>query len=203
MKESRRVPAESVEFELVVNRSRFLTTIRRAPTVPAARAAIAERRQALPAANHHVYAFIVGHGNSVTEGMSDDGEPTGTAGPPTLAVLRGADIGDIALITTRYFGGIKLGTGGLVRAYSQAAKGALAALRTELKVERQVVGLELPYALYASVKRLIAEYAGTVEDEEFGARVLMIVRFVAADLPPFAEQLRELSAGAIAPVPLD
>jgi putative IMPACT (imprinted ancient) family translation regulator len=79
----------------------------------------------MPNASHHVYAFRVGHGNSIIEGMSDDGEPTGTAGPPVLAVLRGTQIGDIIVIVTRYFGGTKLGTGGLVRAYPEAAQIAL------------------------------------------------------------------------------
>ena len=197
-----RIPAESIRTELVIKKSRFLTTINRAPTVAEARATIAALRKEMPDANHHVYAFRVGFGNSVTEGMSDAGEPTGTAGPPTLAVVRGSDIGDLVLVTARYFGGIKLGTGGLVRAYSDSAKEALSQLKTECKVERCTVGMDLPYSLYNTVKLTITEYSGTIEDEEFGAQVLVIARFVASDLPAFSADLRERTAGRVAPVPL-
>src|SRR5690348_4882092 len=113
-----RIPAATTRIEHEVSRSRFIATLGNAATVEAARGFIAEIRAEMPDASHHVYAFKVGYGSSVTEGLSDDGEPTGTAGPPVLAVLRGADIGDAALVVTRYFGGTKLGTGGLVRAYS-------------------------------------------------------------------------------------
>ena len=91
-------------------------------TVKEAKAFLAAVRAEMPDANHHVYAYRVGFGNSVIEGMSDDGEPSGTSGPPVLAVLRGSGIGDVIVVVTRYFGGTKLGTGGLVRAYSDAAR---------------------------------------------------------------------------------
>ncbi len=202
MTESYLVPAAPASSELIIKKSRFLTRIQRAATVAEARAALAARRAEMPAANHHVYAFRVGFGKTVTEGMSDAGEPTGTAGPPTLAVLRGCAVGDIVLVTTRFFGGRKLGTGGLVRAYTEAAQETLRQLKTELKVEKQVVGLELPYSLYNSVKRLIAAHNGAVQEEVFEAQVLVIAEFVVSDLPAFSAALRELSAGAIQPVSL-
>ena len=148
-----------------------MTTILPVDSVPAARAAIAELRAALPRANHYVYAFRVGFGKSVTEGMSDDGEPRGTAGPPTLAVLRGSGIGDIVLVTARFFGGTKLGAGGLVRAYTESAQEALRRLPTEMKVERQVVGIEMPYSLYEIVKLMIARHEGAIEEESFDTQV--------------------------------
>ena len=197
------IPAQTIRCELIIRKSRFLTTIAPAPTVEAARAMIAAVRVEMPAANHHVYGFRVGYGKSITEGMSDDGEPTGTAGPPTLAVLRGCGIGDIALVTTRFFGGTKLGTGGLVRAYTESAQLALQELETELKVERRRVGIELPYSLYEIVKRMIAAHDGDIEDEVFDAEVLLVARFVVADLQRFTAALRERTAGQIAPVELD
>ncbi len=196
------IPAKSICTELVIRKSRFLTTIQLATSVAGARQAIADLRREMPAANHHVYAFRVGFGNSVTEGMSDDGEPTGTAGPPTLAVLRGSQIGDIVLVTTRYFGGTKLGTGGLVRAYTESAQEALRQLETELKVEKQLVGLELPYSLYEIVKLLIAEHRGAVQEEEFGAQVLLIAEFAVSDLPGFTIALRDRTAGSVTPIDL-
>ena len=197
------IPAESVRCEIVIKKSRFVTTIRRASTVAEARQTLAELRAEMPAANHHVYAFRVGYGSSVTEGMSDDGEPSGTAGPPTLAVVRGSDVGDLALVTARFFGGIKLGTGGLVRAYTEAAQLAFSRLQTELKVERKLVGLELPYSLFKPITRLIAAHNGAIDEQVFEADVLLTVRFALPDLQAFATALRELSAGRVVPVELD
>lgn len=196
------VPAETVQTEIVINKSRFVTIVELAASVAGARERLAALRSELASANHHVYAFRVGFGNSITEGMSDDGEPSGTAGPPTLAVLRGAGIGDILLVTARYFGGVKLGTGGLVRAYTASAQEALRALKTELKVQRQTVGLELPYTFYNLAKRLIAAHNGTIEDEVFDEQVLVIVRFVAADMDRFAIEIRERTAGQVLPIAL-
>lgn len=196
------IPAETVRTELIIRKSRFVTTAQMAGAVADARAGLAALRSEMPKANHHVYAFRVGFGNSVTEGMSDDGEPSGTAGPPTLAVLRGAGIGDILLVTARFFGGAKLGTGGLVRAYTESAQEALRALKTELKVEKATIGLEMPYSLYQIVKRLIAAHNGTIEDEVFDEQILVIARFVLADLERFSVAVRERTAGSVSPVAL-
>ncbi len=196
------IPAESVQTELVVKKSRFVTSTQLATSVAQARERLAAARASMPGANHHVYAFRVGFGNSITEGMSDAGEPTGTAGPPTLAVLRGSGIGDILLVTARYFGGQKLGTGGLVRAYTGAAQAALAALATEIKVEKRTIGLELPYSAFNLVKRLIKAHKGRVIDEEFEAQILVIAEFTVSDLERFSPDLLERTAGAVLPVSL-
>ena len=131
------IPAETTRIQLRIVNSRFIATITEASTVKAARDFLNEMCREFSDASHNVYAYRVGYGTSVTEGMSDDGEPSGTAGRPTLAVLRGADLGDVALVTTRYFGGTKLGTGGLVRAYTQSAQEALAALRITERIEQR------------------------------------------------------------------
>jgi len=202
MPEGYLIPAELARAELVINRSRFISAVQPASTVAEARAVIAAVRGAMPEANHHVYAFRVGFGNTVNEGMSDDGEPTGTAGPPTLAVLRGSGIGDIVLVTSRVFGGTKLGTGGLVRAYTESAKGAIGLLKTELKVEKKTVGLEMPYAQYNVVKRLIAGHSGQVDDEVFDGQVLVIATFALSDFDRFTADVRERTAGTVSPVEL-
>lgn len=202
MSDSYLVPAETVQTEIVINRSRFVTTAELATSVSGARERLAVLRSAMSGANHHVYAFRIGFGNSITEGMSDDGEPTGTAGPPTLAVLRGAGIGDILLLTARYFGGVKLGAGGLVRAYTASAQEALRALKTELKVEKKTVGLEMPYTFYNLVKRLVPAHNGTIEDEVFDEQILVIARFAQSDLHRFTIELRERTAGRVLPVSL-
>ena len=202
MAEGYLIPAETVRTEINIKKSRFVTTALLAATVAEARARWADLRAEMPGANHHVYAFRIGFGNSITEGMSDDGEPSGTAGPPTLAVVRGSGIGDILLVTARFFGGTKLGTGGLVRAYTASAQAALAALKTELKVEKRTVGIDMPYSFYNLVKRLIAVHRGKIDDEVFDEQILVIASFVTSDADRFAIELRERSAGQVTPVSL-
>ncbi len=197
------VPTSITRSEIVIKKSRFVTTVQRASAVDAARAVIADLRAEMPDASHHVYAFRVGFGNTVTEGMSDDGEPKGTAGPPTLAVVRGSEIGDIVLVTARYFGGTKLGTGGLVRAYTESAQVALSQTQSELKVERRLVGIEMPYSLFNIVKLLIEAHKGIVEEEVFEEQVMVVARFIVSDLQLFSVELRERSSGTVSPVLLD
>ncbi|MGB1285732.1 MAG: YigZ family protein [Aggregatilineales bacterium] len=190
-------PAARQRSEIVVVNSRFITTIDVIETPQDARTFIGTIRDEMPDASHHVYAFRAGYGNSITEGMSDDGEPSGTSGPPTLAVLRGSDIGDIALVTTRYFGGTKLGTGGLVRAYSEAARTALEALKTELKAPKVYLGMDIPYALYTPVKRLLKQYDVQIEDEIFAGDITILCIMLEEQVEDFEFNLTELSAGQI------
>jgi uncharacterized YigZ family protein len=151
----------------------------------------------MPDASHHVYAFRIGYGNTTIEGMSDDGEPSGTAGPPVLAVLRGTNIGDILIVVTRYFGGTKLGTGGLVRAYSEAARTALSTLPTELKITRLLIGFDCPYPLYELAKRLIKQHEGSIDDEIFGAEVTILAIFQDTKVAAFQSDLTDLANGKI------
>lgn len=197
------VPAGTVRVETEVSRSRFIATLAYTPTVEGARAFIATVRAEMPDASHHVYAFRVGYGTHTTEGVSDDGEPSGTAGPPILAILRGTAIGDSALVVTRYFGGTKLGTGGLVKAYGDAARAALAMLVTEEKIERKQVGLSAPYPLYERIKRLAAEHDAYIDDEAFEAEITLFLTMPVEHIAPFVAAVSELSAGRVIPTPLD
>lgn len=203
MAEPYHVPAGFQRTETEVARSRFIASLDYAESAEDAKAFIAGIRAEMPDASHHVYAFRAGFGASVTEGMSDDGEPSGTSGPPVLAVLRGSDIGDIVLVVTRYFGGTKLGTGGLVRAYSEAAHVAINSLKTVEKIEKRLLGIEVPYSLFEQVKLLIARHGGAIEDEAFAVDVTLMVRFAVRDIEAFSAELLDLSAGRITPVPLD
>jgi uncharacterized YigZ family protein len=202
MQNGYRIPARIHRTEITIVNSHFITTIGRAGTADAAKAFIASVRQEMPDASHHVYAFRAGYGNSVTEGMSDDGEPSGTAGPPILAVLRGADIGDIVVVITRFFGGTKLGTGGLVRAYTESAQTGLSALPTEEKIPKVTVGIELSYSLYERVRLLITRYNGKIDDEQFSGDVTLIATFPAHEAAAFNDELAELSAGKLSIIPL-
>jgi uncharacterized YigZ family protein len=189
------VPAGPARAEIRAGNSRFIATAGPAASVAAARASIAAARAEMPGASHHVYAYVIGHGATTTLGMSDDGEPSGTAGRPALAVLRGSGLGDVVLVITRYFGGTLLGTGGLVHAYGDAAKAALAVLPREEKIERRELLVALPYAAYESARRLVAAHAGSIVDEEFATDVTLQVLLPAAQAEAFAAALGEATAG--------
>lgn len=192
------IPGRPTQTEIRILNSRFITTVCEARTVDEARAFIESIRAEFSDATHNVYAYRVGYGASVTEGMTDDGEPSGTAGRPTLAVLRGADLGDVVLVTTRYFGGTKLGTGGLVRAYTESAQEALSALPREERIERWTGLAAVPYSQYEQVRRLVDACNGEITSESFAGDVTLELRFPVDDVPGFDERLQEFSAGQVA-----
>lgn len=197
------IPARTIRIENRVVNSRFIATAGYAPTADEAKAFIASIRSEMPDASHHVYAFKAGYGGSVTEGMSDDGEPSGTSGPPVLAVLRGADIGDTVIVVTRYFGGTKLGTGGLVRAYGDAARDVLAALPRTRRIHKSTIGLEFEYTYFEQIQRLLAEYDAEITDQEFGAHVTVYASLPTNNLDMLTSALSELTAGQVTPMPLE
>jgi uncharacterized YigZ family protein len=191
------IPAEQTRTEIKVLNSRFIATAAPVFSVEQARDFIHTIRKEFSDASHNVPAFLVGFGASVTAHSSDDGEPSGTAGRPALTVLQGSGLGDIAVVVTRYFGGTKLGTGGLVRAYTDSVKAVLEILPRAEKVATHTVRLAVPYALFEQTRLLVAKYAGEVLDEDFAAGVTLSVRFVAEKLDSFNGELSELTRGQI------
>jgi uncharacterized YigZ family protein len=191
------VPAEELRREILVVNSRFIATLAPAFSVEAARALISRVRAEFPDASHHVPAYLIGHGESVTAHCSDAGEPSGTAGRPALAVLQGSGLGDVVVVVTRYFGGTKLGTGGLVRAYGDAVRSVLAEVRRAERVPTHTVLFELPYPLLERVRRLVSAHRGQLLDEDFTSNILVSARFAIEDLPGFRSGLTELSNGTI------
>ncbi len=189
------VPAARARTELIVSRSRFIATAGPADSVSAARAFVAGIRAEMPDATHHASAYIIGHGATTTQGQSDDGEVAGTAGRPALAVLRGSGFGDAVLVVTRYYGGTLLGTGGLVKAYGDAAKAVLLALPRIEKINRVLLTVTLPYPAYETVRRLIASCVGTIETEAFGAEVTLGVLLPEARTAEFTRGVQDASAG--------
>jgi len=131
--------------ETVIKRSRFVTTVARADTEAAARAVVASVRAAYPDASHHCVAYVLDDGTR-TAHTSDDGEPSGTAGMPMLKVLLSAELINVVAVATRYFGGVKLGAGGLTRAYGGCVADAVAVMPRVVRQSRQVWALHVPYA---------------------------------------------------------
>lgn len=193
----RLIPAGEASVELKIVNSRFIATAAPAFTVDEAKDFIANVRETYADASHNVPVFLIGHGNSVIAHSSDDGEPSGTAGRPALAVLQGSGFGDIAVVITRYFGGTKLGTGGLVRAYSDAMREVLDALPRAKKVATATIAFEMPYSFFERARLMAAEYQGEILDEEFGANVVMTVRFERPQVEAFRAALKDRSQGQI------
>lgn len=191
------IPAREIRIEMTVVNSRFIASAGPAFEVEGARAFIDRVRAEFDDASHNVPAFVVGHGSSVTAHCSDDGEPSGTAGRPALSVLQGSGIGDAVVVVTRYFGGTKLGTGGLVRAYSGAVREALRVLPLAEKVPTQTLMIAVPYRLFERARLLISELQGEILDEDFAGDVTLTARFAADRVAPFQAALQELSAGTV------
>lgn len=150
----------------------------------------------MPDASHHVYAFRVGFGSSVIEGLSDDGEPSGTSGPPIMNVLRGSELGDTLIVVTRYFGGTLLGTGGLVRAYSEAAALAIKACPTTLKIEYAHLNILIEYSTFTMFKRMLPDYEAEIVSESFSDSIELEVSVPALHVDRLIAAVTDLTSGS-------
>ncbi|MBT3239785.1 MAG: YigZ family protein [Chloroflexi bacterium] len=191
------IPAKQVETEIRVSNSRFISNAAPVFSVEEAKQFIAQIKEKYGDANHNVPVFIIGHGASITAHSSDDGEPSGTAGRPALSVLQGSGFGDIVVVITRYFGGTKLGTGGLVRAYSDSMRAVLEKMPKAEKVSTQTVKIIIPYNLFEQIKLLIQAEKGKINREEFAGEINMEIEFRDENLEQFKSYLLELSNGKI------
>lgn len=191
-----RVPAGEHRVEQEVERSRFITTLAPAPTLDAARAQIERARAALPDATHHCWAYVVGPpGSTACIGLSDDGEPHGTAGRPMLNALLHSDIGDVCAVVTRFFGGTLLGKGGLVRAYTGGVVEALRTLPTREKVRRATVRVEVEYGRYEALRRALPAHEAEVLAEQWESTVGLRVRLPVERVAELERAALDLTAG--------
>ena len=180
-------------FEYEEKRSRFIATAAFADTEEAALAVLEKVRAANRTARHNVYAYVLQNGRTR---YSDDGEPAKTAGTPVLEAIGHAGISDVIVVVTRYFGGILLGTGGLVRAYTAAASGALQS--AELVTMRLVVdcSVRLPYALFEQAQRVVSASGAKLSDPVFDDAVTLQWRMPAGAEKPLCQKLGELTRGS-------
>jgi uncharacterized YigZ family protein len=191
------IPARETHTEITVVNSRFIATLAPVFSVEEAKAFVSRVKHEFADASHNVPAYIIGHGASVTAHCNDDGEPSGTAGRPALAVLQGSGIGDAAVVVTRYFGGTKLGKGALVRAYGNAVRAVLEVLPLAEKIPTHMVMTALPYSHYERVKLLVEEHQGKILDETFAADVTISCQFATENFPAFQEALSEMTHGTL------
>lgn len=187
-----RIPLASAEAEIEVKKSRFIASLCPISSDVEAKAFVESQRSRFPGANHHCWAFVTGEPFALTGlASSDDGEPSGTAGRPMLAVLTGAEVGRACVVVTRFFGGTKLGTGGLVRAYSQAVRAVLEQAPLEVQEPQAKYRLIYPYSLTAAVDALLNGFDVIRTDQQFTADVQLELALPLGQQPAFAEALGE------------
>lgn len=179
-------------FEYEEKRSRFIGTAAFADTEEKALEVLNRVRAANRTARHNVYAYVLQNGRTR---YSDDGEPAKTAGTPVLEAIGHAGISDVIVVVTRYFGGILLGTGGLVRAYTAAASGALQ--QAELVSMRLVVdcSLRVPYALFEQAQRMVAASGAKLQEPVFDDAVTLLWRMPSGEETALCQALSELTRG--------
>lgn len=197
------IPSAAVSVSEEIKKSRFVTLL--APTcgVVAAKAFIQQVREDHPSARHHCWAFVAGAPDDSQQlGFSDDGEPSGTAGKPILAQLMGSGIGEITAVVVRYYGGIKLGTGGLVKAYGSGVQQALKQLVVSHKVPQAEYVLRCDYAQLALVESLLLQSEGRIVHGEYGAAVMLHLAVPATGVEVFGNKLRDLSRGNLQLTPI-
>jgi uncharacterized YigZ family protein len=192
-----KIPAKETRTEITVVNSRFITTIAPVFSVELAKTFISQIKAEFDDASHNVPAYIVGHGASVIAHCNDDGEPSGTAGRPALAVLQGSGLGDAAVVVTRYFGGTQLGKGGLVRAYGDAVRAILRVVPLAEKIPTHSVMFAFPYTHFERIKLLVEAHNGKILDEEFAADVTLTCQFAVEGFPAFQEALSEMTHGTL------
>lgn len=188
------IPAADAKAEFIERKSRFICHIFHTETEEEALARLKQVREKHWDATHNVYAYIIEGGATR---FSDDGEPGGTAGMPVLQVLQREGIFNVTCVVTRYFGGILLGAGGLVRAYAHSAKIGLEAAGRAMKRVWTNVYLPCPYSWYERIKLEIAAFEGMIKYTDFGSDVSFDLLLPEQQVKPFLDRVFDLSAGTI------
>ena len=191
------IPAQSHQTELEIKRSRFLAFVAHTPNPEAANHFLRELRARHPGANHVCWAYIAGAPNSTLMSMSDDGEPSGTAGMPMLKVLQHSGIGEVTVAVVRYFGGTKLGTGGLQRAYSDATSAVLAELPVRHWVQRVGLTLAFDYGFDGAMLQLVSQYDCEQIHYDYQQQIVLTLQVAKAQQQAFCQQATDLCAGKI------
>ncbi len=190
------VPAAAGEAELTEKRSRFLAHLRPVETEEDAKDFIREMKKTYHDARHNCWCYRIADG---TERFSDDGEPAGSAGMPMMEVYRRENIRNFVCVVTRYFGGVLLGTGGLSRAYSGAAKEALLAAGTRSVTPQAVIRFSCPYGMADRLRRLSEAAGAEITGADYGTEVTVTAQIAAEAAEELCGRITELSGGRIVP----
>ena len=188
------VPTGFGEDEFTEKKSRFIGRIWPAESEEEALERVRQMEKECAGAAHNCWAYIIKNGPTR---FSDNGEPGGTAGLPMTLVLQKEQLFNVVCVVTRYFGGILLGSGGLVRAYTKAAKIAVNAAGKSMKRVWTVLYLPCPYTYYERVKLEVASFGGIIRDTQFGAEVELEILVAEADAQPFLDRITDMTAGTV------
>ncbi|WGE89170.1 YigZ family protein [Actinobacillus arthritidis] len=192
------IPQKTVIFEEEIKKSRFLTYLAHTDGIEQAKAFVAEIKTLHPQARHWCWATVASTPNDSQQyGFSDDGEPSGTAGKPMLNYLLGSGLGEITAVVVRYYGGVLLGTGGLVKAYGGGVQQALLQLEKQRKVLRQNFCLVCEYDQFNSLQHMINEYDILTLDQQFSDKIKVTLAINPAELAPFTQQITQRFAGKL------
>ena len=191
------VPAQQHRAVQVIDRSRFICTVARVQSSEEAQAFIKAMNAEFPDATHHCWAYVVGApGSTDRVGMSDDGEPHGTAGRPMLTVLLHSGIGEIAAVVTRYYGGTKLGTGGLVKAYGGAVQEALADMPRAERIDSVDVTVKVAYGAIGALQQLWPAFDAELLEQRFDVEAEVCVRVPRVRLAAMEQAIQNATRGA-------
>jgi len=191
------IPTAPAIAEFVEKRSRFIGHVWPVETEEMAREFIAQTKASHHDARHNCWCYLLREGGVLR--YSDDGEPQGTAGQPMLEVFRREGVENVCCVVTRYFGGILLGAGGLLRAYTRSAKEALDAAGISVVRRWVLMGVDCPYPLFERMKLEVESQEGLVDEVEYGAQVRLHVLLPEAQMSLFSARVIELTAGVISP----
>lgn len=198
MSKSYLVAENSVIEEIIVNKSRFICYLYPCTSIEGFKVSLKEVQQLHPQASHHCYAYLSSRADSSQHyGFSDDGEPSGTAGRPMLSVLQGSNVGEICAVVVRYFGGTKLGTGGLQRAYGTSVRQALTLLITKMKIPMVSRTLACQYTQMNDVLHVIEKIGGIVVKQDFSESIELLIKLPEDNLEITEQQIQIISSGSI------
>ncbi|OXX44518.1 YigZ family protein, partial [Vibrio sp. V07_P2A8T137] len=184
------IPALPTQFEEEIKKSLFITYLAHTPSVDAAKAFVAQIKTKHSDARHNCWGFVAGRPeDSMLWGFSDDGEPSGTAGKPILAQLAGSSVGELTAVVTRYYGGIRLGTGGLVKAYGGGVQQALKLLQTIEKKITTKLSLTLDYGFVPIAQSIIAQYEALEVEADYKEQVKFLVEIELRHLDAFTQTI--------------
>ena len=188
------VPTGFGEDEFTEKKSRFIGRVWPVETEEEALACIQAMKKQHYDATHNCWAYVIKDGPMR---FSDDGEPGGTAGNPMMQVLQRENIYNVCCVVTRYFGGILLGAGGLVRAYTKGAKIAVDAAGKSMKRVWSVLYIPCPYTYYERMKLEVAAFGGIIRDTQFGSEVELEILVAQADAQPFLDRITDMTSGTV------
>ncbi|WP_290721195.1 MULTISPECIES: YigZ family protein [Exiguobacterium] len=180
--------------EIIIQKSRFITYLARATTEEQAQAFISELKKKHHDANHNCSAYVIGERNEIQK-ANDDGEPSGTAGVPMLEVLKKRDLRDTVVVVTRYFGGIKLGGGGLIRAYGSSVSEALNAVGVVERIEHTVVSVNVDYTWLGKLENELRASVHPIDQIHYLDQVQIDVLVKTADVPNFLDWMTNMTNG--------